>query len=80
MSAAEDRERIHAALEKCEITASTEGLLVAWVVIAEWVTPDGERWLSRRTLDELSPWQRDGMLWHGLEGDWDGDDPDEEDG
>lgn len=80
MSLDEDRARIHDALQQCADTADTaDGVLTAWVVVAEWMTPDGERWLTRLDSDAITAWQRDGMLDHGLRGDWDPeDDPDDE--
>lgn len=44
-------------------------VLVAFVVVCEWVNPDGENWMSRIYSGGLSPRWRDGML-DEAKGDW----------
>lgn len=53
------------------------GVLVAVVIVAEWQTPDGQRWLTRHDVGadglRLPPWQREGFLHNALfGGGWDG--------
>lgn len=50
-----------------------------WVIVAEWVPPEGERVLSRIQSPDLTSWARTGYLNEALaEDEWDGRDPDEE--
>ena len=43
-----------------------EARLVGWVVIAEWVTPDGEKKLARLSSEDASHWQLSGYLHEAL--------------
>jgi hypothetical protein len=45
-------------------------LLVGWVVMAEWMEPDGQRFISRMLGDGSTPWQAKGYLYEGLNGAW----------
>lgn len=62
--------RIHAAIQaedgialegEPEQDAPGGGVLVGWVLVAEWMGTDGERWLSRLAMD-LPSWQVRGYL------------------
>lgn len=49
-------------------------VLLGWVTIAEWVAPDGNRWLSRISSNatgdrEAADWQLQGYL-HNALNDW----------
>lgn len=47
--------------------------LVGFVMIAEYLDPDGHRQLAQITSDNMTPWQRSGYLYDALEGeDWEG--------
>lgn len=42
--------------------AAREGsLVVGWVVVADWVDPDGQRWLSYTKSEGVTEWQAKGM-------------------
>jgi hypothetical protein len=45
-------------------------VLGGWVLMAEWVEPDGQRLLSRLVSDSSSAWQVKGYLHEGLYTDW----------
>lgn len=45
-------------------------LLVGWVVVAEWMEPAGDRFVSRMLSEGASPWQAKGYLFEGLNGLW----------
>ena len=42
--------------------------LSGWVVVAEWVPPEGQRVLSRIHSPGLTPWAQSGFLYDALEG------------
>ena len=44
---------------------------VRYVVVVDWARQDGTRWVSRIASDGLTAWERDGLLHHALNGDWD---------
>jgi hypothetical protein len=79
------RERLH---ETIQATVSIDNdlpdgaVLMGWVTIAEWMAPDGKRWLSiidgaADPSEGLAAWQRQGYL-HNALFDPDGFIPDED--
>jgi hypothetical protein len=44
--------------------------LGGWVVMAEWVEPDGQKFLTRLVAQGTSPWQVKGYLHEGLYSRW----------
>jgi hypothetical protein len=44
--------------------------LGGWVLMAEWIEPDGQRLLTRLVSDKSSAWQVKGFLHEGLYTDW----------
>ena len=52
------------------IPPKTDALLVGWVVMAEWMEPTGDRFLSRLLSAGSTPWQAKGYLMEGLNGTW----------
>jgi hypothetical protein len=71
------RQRLETALTDARPDGLT-GLLVGWVVIAEWVDEQGDAWLARFNHDGCTAWQRTGYLQHALE-DWgEGEEEEEE--
>jgi hypothetical protein len=50
-----------------------EAVLVGWVMVAEWVGPNSEAWMTRldgnAAGDALPTWRRDGLLDYA-KGDW----------
>jgi hypothetical protein len=70
------RKRIHAAVQESnDSDPSIEGaILIGYVMVAEWMDPEGERWLSTISGiqggdDSPPPWQVEGylhnVLYHG---------------
>ena len=54
----------------------TEGaVLTGWTLVAEWMDPDGDRWLSKIHPPHLTSWQSNGMHHEALHGHW--PDPDD---
>lgn len=48
---------------EAEWAADKKGaLLNGWYLVAEWVTPDGNMWLSRCSAKDSTCWARIGML------------------
>lgn len=41
--------------------------LTGWVVVAEWMTPDGDPELSMLTSEGMTPWTRRGILSDAME-------------
>jgi hypothetical protein len=56
-----------------EIPMTSEALLVGGIVIAEWMRPDGTRFLTRNAIGEIPDWQVQGYLFSSLHGNetWD---------
>jgi hypothetical protein len=53
-----------------EFPPKEDVLLVGWVVMAEWMEPGGDRFISRLLADGSTPWQAKGYLYEGLNGVW----------
>jgi hypothetical protein len=51
-----------------------EALLTGWVLIAEWMDHDGDRWLTREQAATTTQWTASGMYHEALHSDWDEDD------
>lgn len=45
-------------------------LVTGWVVVAELMASDGERWLSRANSSSLPVWSAKGLHHEALYGDW----------
>jgi hypothetical protein len=45
-------------------------LLTGWVLVAEWIAPDGSRQLSRGWSAATTEWQRRGMLDYAMDESW----------
>lgn len=43
-------------------------LLTGWVVVTEWMDPDGERWIEAMQAEQTAGWHRSGMLFEALHG------------
>jgi hypothetical protein len=48
-------------------------VLTRWALVAEWMAPDGVRWLSRLSPSTTSSWEANGMWHEALYGDWSDD-------
>lgn len=57
-------DQLHAALQTsaCGDDELEGSVLVGWVTVAEWVGPDGMRWISRLTSENAATWQVNGYL------------------
>jgi len=74
------REAVHAAIQANPPPEFVQkgALLTQWALVAEWVTPDGQKWLSRLESEGLTGWHRKGMLFEVLWnwGEAEGEEPD----
>ncbi len=77
------RREIHAAIESAgpfdedgrdDDGLPERGMLIGWVIVAEWAGTDGFLWLSMNSSDasgrQLPSWRAAGYLHEGLHGDW----------
>jgi hypothetical protein len=64
---------LHAAIAGVE----PGSVLTGFVLVAEWIDPNGEQVLTRHTSDDATPWQVDGWLSEGMR-DWEDDDDGED--
>lgn len=57
-----------------ELTGAPEGsILTGFLLVAEWESPDGERWISKLSGDRarsLPPWRERGMASEVIAGGW----------
>lgn len=82
----EQRDALHKCIQREAMPSDRElardagasgAVLTNWVIVAEFVDVQGERWLARRDSEDLTLWGRQGMLHNALLSDeWH---PDEED-
>lgn len=51
-----------------------DGVVTGWVLVTEWMTTDGGKWLSKTSADasgeKLPTWQERGYLHDALFGEW----------
>jgi hypothetical protein len=71
MSDSDPREEIEAVLQKSlneneMVQGEGGGMVVGWVLISEWMSSKGDRWISRMSSENLTQWQRSGYLWYML--------------
>lgn len=84
MSDTSARKQLHSAIQATGQTDNDlEGaMLMGWVVVAEWMAPNGQRWLSRvdgtASGEGCPEWQRHGYLHNALFSDGFSDDEDDE--
>jgi hypothetical protein len=65
------RGAIHEAIQANARLGRDDGaILTGWVLVAEWLTPDGDRWLSRGWAEGTTNWAAKGMHHEALHGDW----------
>lgn len=68
-----ERDAIHEAIQANQghvKDASGGAILTGWVVVAEWMDKDGDRWLSKCRAATTTAWTADGMMHDGLHRDW----------
>lgn len=57
-----DRDNIQAFLrETMNADMAHEGILTKALIISEWITPDGKRYLARSPIGELTSWDIQGF-------------------
>jgi hypothetical protein len=65
------REAIHEAIQ-AHAPSGRKAILTGWVMVAEWMDPEGDRWLSRAHAASTTSWAANGMHHEVLHGDgWD---------
>lgn len=67
------RDAIHDAIQE-HMPMGREAVLTGWVIVAEWMDHDGERWLTKGSAAATTGWAGNGMHHEALHGEW----PDEE--
>lgn len=45
-------------------------VLTGWVLVAEWMDEEGEKWISKGCADNLTTWAANGFLHEALYGNW----------
>lgn len=61
-----------------DLPAVNDAVMVAGIVISEWILPNGNRFLSRTPIGDLCQWQVEGYLMSTLlNGEWQGLDDEE---
>lgn len=70
------RQAVHDAIQQHGAQSHAGALLTGWALVAEWMDPEGERWLSKAHSPSTSHWAANGMHHEVLYGDW--PDPDDE--
>lgn len=81
------RERLHPLIQETlngDDMPEGGGVLMGWVMIAEWMAPSGDRWLSKVSSDATgvkgaATWQEQGYLHNALHTDWPDGDADTDD-
>lgn len=54
-----------------QLNVTDNAILVAGIIVSEWIMPNGRRFLARTPIGELSSWQTQGYLFSTLyEQDW----------
>lgn len=62
-----------------EIEQTDEAILVGGIIIAEWMMPNGRRFLTRNGIGHVTEWQAQGYLYSTIDGDgWNITDDEEE--
>lgn len=86
MSTLSPRESLYAEIQRhagdSELTdAPQDAVLLQFLLVAEWESPNGDRWISKLSGDHartLPPWRERGLASEVLHGGWDSDDEDDD--
>lgn len=63
------RDAIHEVIQKHAAMSTQDGaVLTGWVLVAEWMTPDGDRWLSKAHAAGTTAWAARGMMHDAIHG------------
>lgn len=63
------REAVHQAIQAHALRGE-DALLTGWVLVAEWLDHDGERWLTKAHAASTSSWTARGMHHEAIYGGW----------
>lgn len=63
------RDAIHAAIQE-QAPRGEDAILTGWVLVAEWMDHQGERWLSKGASASLAQWSARGLHHEALHGNW----------
>jgi len=63
------RDAIHEALQE-HMPMGREAVLTGWVIVAEWMDHEGDRWLSQGRAASTPGWTAKGMHHEALHGEW----------
>lgn len=74
----QERALISAAIQNAAPERRPEALLTGWVVVAEWMDANGDKWLTRYSDESVTAWLAEGMLSWASGEDWEPDGPDDE--
>jgi uncharacterized membrane-anchored protein YjiN (DUF445 family) len=47
-----------------------DSVCVKWVVVMDWMSPDGTRTIQRVMSENMTGWEREGLLHTALFGNW----------
>ncbi len=72
-----DRDAIHEALRKNSPHSREGCLLTGWVLVTEWMHPDGEKTLAKAHSANIASWAANGYHFEALHGVWPTDEEDE---
>lgn len=60
-----DVEKIHETLQSLapqDDSDLKDALLVKWVVVMDWINPEGQRVLTRRCAENMTRWEVEGLV------------------
>lgn len=63
------RDAIHEAIQG-HMPMGKEAVLTGWVIVAEWMDHEGERWLSKGRAASTPAWTANGMHHEAIHGGW----------
>lgn len=63
------RAAVHEAIQH-NMAIGKEAILTGWVLVAEWIDCDSERYLVRGHSADLTAWHAKGMHHEALHGEW----------
>lgn len=63
------RDAIHDAIQE-HAPRGQDAVLTGWVMVAEWIDHQGERWLTKGHSQSTANWAASGMYHEALYGEW----------
>jgi hypothetical protein len=65
----DDREQLSEMLKELgSFEATSDAYLVRGMVICEWISPSGKKFLTHNTIGEMAVWDEQGFLFNALHG------------